>query len=295
MTLPLHEPTAKTGTIPGIPDANHSCAVSCPDRVGGADMGGGVGPTWCVLRHQSLESTNETAALLARDGCPEGTVVLAREQTRGRGRRTRQWHSSADLGLWISAVVRPGENRALYPQLTLVAAVAVARAIREHTGLRTGIKWPNDLLVQGRKLCGILCELAEPSDEQDEPALVIGVGLNVNHGADAFPQGLRTEPTSLRMETGREWKLEPFLDELLAQLAQAYQIWRAQGFEPARREWKENSATLGQRVRLDERGGISGIAWDLDHDGALLIKTDSGVVHRVDSGEIHGPCLADNT
>src|SRR5918998_799864 len=151
-----------------------------------------------ILRFDSLPSTNTEAARQAALGAPEGLCVVAREQTAGRGRRERSWASPKDAGLYLSVVLRPALEARLWPLLTLAAALAVRDALGEACGLEADIKWPNDLLAGGRKLCGILAETAEGTRGR---AVVLGVGVNLN--GRAFPEELSDTATSVEEQTGR--------------------------------------------------------------------------------------------
>src|SRR5215213_7171117 len=171
-----------------------------------------------VLRFDSLPSTNTEAARQAALGAPEGLCVVAREQTAGRGRRERGWASPKDAGLYVSFVLRPTFEARLWPLITLAAALAVREALREVCALEADIKWPNDLLAGGRKLCGILAETAEGARGR---AVVLGLGVNLT--CSSFPAELLDTATSVEEQTGRTPDADRLLEALTRALAQRYE------------------------------------------------------------------------
>jgi BirA family biotin operon repressor/biotin-[acetyl-CoA-carboxylase] ligase len=280
------------GSYPTVEEAR---LHPCPPASTGSGMGFAGPMPWRIKHYDILGSTNEKAREIALAGGAEGVVVTAETQTSGRGRMDRSWHSAQGRGLWLSVLLRPSVQMRRLPQLTLLAAVSVAEAIEAQTGIIPGIKWPNDILINGRKVCGILSEIADSGLEGDTPAAIIGIGLNVNQQAEEFPQELKEIATSLHMAAGRAIDRQWLLDELLTRLDRNYIEWLEQGFTATREKWIRRSATIGKEVRLEQDGRLlRGMAVDLDRDGALLVKNYCGGVHRVDSGEIQGPCLPDN-
>ena len=239
-----------------------------------------------IYYYPSIDSTNRVADVLGAEGEEEGTLVVAEEQTKGRGRRGREWYSPAGPGLWMSLLFYP---RALMPKevapFTAAAAVAAARSLREETGLPAVIKWPNDLFINGRKAGGLLAEIK--GNEEEVHHLVLGVGLNVNHRESDFPEELKDTATSLRREKERVFHRVMLCCSLLQHLEDCYLLFLDKGFHPFRTPWKELSITPGKRVRV-ERGSeqLEGIARDIDEQGALLLEDKSGKVHRVTGGEI---------
>ncbi len=234
---------------------------------------------------QETDSTNNVARRLAQEGAPEGTVVAAESQTAGRGRWGRSWFSPRQLGLWFSVVLRPRLAPTSLPWLALMAGAAVARALEETTGLRPGIKWPNDLLLGGRKFCGILLEM-EGSPEEIS-FLVLGIGVNVNQQEHDFPPELLGQATSLRVALGQEVARLPLLRRLLEVLEEEYCWGCRRGWERARSLWLRYEVTLGRMLRLRTGGGeVLGRALDLGEDGALLVQGADGRVHRFYAGEV---------
>jgi BirA family biotin operon repressor/biotin-[acetyl-CoA-carboxylase] ligase len=233
---------------------------------------------------ETVDSTNRVAMELARRGAPEGTVVLADCQTAGRGRLQRSWQSPPGCNLYLSVILRPAIPPHDASQITLLAGVAVAEAISVVCSERVGIKWPNDLLIGGRKVCGILTEARTARGVID--SIVVGVGLNVNVERANFDPAHRETATSLREETGREHSREDLLFLLCERLEKWYGTFLHEGFAPVREAWLARVEMAGKRLRvlfLDEvqEGVFAGI----DRDGALLIADEQGAVRRITAGD----------
>jgi BirA family biotin operon repressor/biotin-[acetyl-CoA-carboxylase] ligase len=237
-----------------------------------------------ILRFDSLPSTNTEAARQAALGAPEGLCVVAREQTAGRGRRERSWVSPKDAGLYLSVVLRPAFESRDWPLITLAAALAARDALVEACGLAADIKWPNDLLAGGRKLCGILAETAEGARGR---AVVLGVGVNLTDGA--FPEEILDTATSVEAQTGRAPEAEPLLAALLRALAGHYETLHAPGGAARTlREWETRSSYAhGRRVRVALAEEIfHGTTRGLAPGGALRVETDAGTVRTVSAGDV---------
>ena len=246
-----------------------------------------------TLRFESIDSTNLEAMRQARAGAPEGVSVLAREQTTGRGRLDRTWHSPRDAGLYFSTILRPKLPMNLWPLLPLMTALAVSDALMKSCGLRADIKWPNDILANDRKLCGILAETTETANGS---AAIVGIGINLTK--DAVPEGLRSNATSLEEEIAHKIDSEKLLSELLKAFAERYQALQSEGgAEHTIREWCANSSyAFGRQVRVslnDE--GFVGVTRGLDNDGALRVELSDGRVTQVRAGDVIGlrPTLSD--
>jgi BirA family biotin operon repressor/biotin-[acetyl-CoA-carboxylase] ligase len=231
---------------------------------------------WRIERHAEVGSTNDLAMARGREGEPGGLVVVADAQTKGRGRQGRSWHSPPGESLYVSALVRPALPLASVPPITLAAAVAVCDAVNLFAA-RASIKWPNDVLADGRKLAGILTETSTRGDCLE--AVVIGVGLNVNAGA--FPPEL--EAISLRQILGREVPRDEVLAALLEELGRRLDQFFAGGLDGVLADWRSRSQTIGARV-ITASG--EGIATDVAPDGALLVTLDGGAELRVVAGEV---------
>ncbi|MCL6451213.1 MAG: biotin--[acetyl-CoA-carboxylase] ligase [Acetobacteraceae bacterium] len=242
----------------------------------------------CLLQFMRVSSTNEVARRLAGDGAVEGTVVVADEQSAGRGRQGRAWVSPRG-GLWFSVVLRPPAV-AQPQQLMLLGGVAVARALRRTTGLEPGLKWPNDVMLGDRKVCGILGEMVPASQNGGDgrPAVVLGVGINANLDPWSFPQEVRPLVTSLKQELGRQVSLRRLLIAVLEELEQFYSTWLEHGFGPVLEEWKALDRTVGSLVRVSTvEGSLEGRAEAVDADGRLIIDTGEGRVTAVSAGDVH--------
>jgi BirA family transcriptional regulator, biotin operon repressor / biotin---[acetyl-CoA-carboxylase] ligase len=235
-----------------------------------------------VHHFETLDSTNNLAKELAAREAPEGTVVIAETQTGGRGRLGREWNSPPGVGLYVSVVLRPMLPPMELPQITLTAAVAVVRAVRRVTGVAPGIKWPNDLLLRGKKMGGILTEMESESDRIRH--VVIGLGLNVNN--PNFPPELAGIATSLAQAVGGTFSRLDLLKAWLEEFEGLYERFLNQGFPEILEEWKRYTVTLGQAVTVRQGPReLSGRAVDVAPDGALLLYTGGKIV-RVTSGEI---------
>jgi BirA family biotin operon repressor/biotin-[acetyl-CoA-carboxylase] ligase len=228
-------------------------------------------------------STNDVAKRLADEGAAHGEVVVAESQTAGRGRRGRVWASPAGRNVYLSVVLRPDLPPSRAAELTLLASVALCQAVRQ-AGVPAGIKWPNDLLAGGRKLAGILTELATDPDRVQW--LVLGIGVNVNIREDELPGELRAIATSLAIERGESVPRTLFAAAVLSALEEWLDRHAEEGFPPVREAWKAMSDTLGRevRVRSSDRN-LEGVAEDVDDGGALLIRTAAGL-ERVLAGDV---------
>jgi len=236
---------------------------------------------------ESVGSTNDLAKQLARSGAPEGLVVLADEQVAGKGRLGRSWTTPKGSALAMSLVLRPDVPPHEAPRVTLVAAVAAAQAVRQVTGLPAEIKWPNDLQLGGRKFCGILTEM--DAEVERVLFLVCGVGMNVNLDPAQLPTEFRESATSLLGEAGGPVSRAALVRAILERFEAAYDELLAGCFGPTLDRWRRLSCTLGREVyvqALSGAAGLSGIAEDVDADGALLVRDPLGKVHRVIAGEV---------
>jgi len=229
-----------------------------------------------VIRLAAVDSTQRVAFECAEQGMPDGTVVVAESQAAGRGRQGRAWLAEPGDSLLVSIVVRPRLNVRDLPKLSLVTAVAVAEAIGGATGLATGLKWPNDVLVNGRKLAGILLE----SRLAAEPIVVAGVGINLRQRS--FPGALAEVATSVDLEGGRPVGRETMLQAVLEAFDRRRAELEREGFEPLRVRWLELSDTIGRAVTA---GTHTGVAVGLAEDGALVLRGAEGL-HHVVAGEV---------
>jgi BirA family biotin operon repressor/biotin-[acetyl-CoA-carboxylase] ligase len=232
-----------------------------------------------------LDSTNSEAYRIARDGGEEGEIVVADRQLRGKGRLGRTWFSPPGLNLYVSILLRPPVNTRDAPFITLMAAVATARATEEVSGLRPRIKWPNDLLIQGKKIAGLLNEMRGKAGTVD--CVILGIGINVNMTLKMMPEEIRSVATSLREELGYEVSRVEFLRVLLQEVEREYQALLAGETGRILRRWEDYSQMVGSLVELkssDEviRGKVEGI----DPDGSLLLRAPDGSERRIIAGDI---------
>ena len=237
-----------------------------------------------ILYFGDLTSTNELAKELAVRGVSEGTVVVAETQTKGKGRFKREWASPRN-GLWFSIILRPKVQPERAPKLTLLASVAVAKTINRLYGLKTEIKWPNDVLINQKKVCGILTE-GRVSGKTLGFA-ILGIGINANFNIAAFPTHLKEAATTLREELGRKVEREILLCEVLAEIESYYELLRRGRFEVILDDWRELAYLLGAYVEIDCDGKrIQGWAVDVDDAGALIVRLKDKSLSRVVSGDV---------
>jgi BirA family biotin operon repressor/biotin-[acetyl-CoA-carboxylase] ligase len=264
--------------LAGVPDLLH--ADDLVSRLGRVQV---VGRDIRVF--EETTSTNDIIEKLARDGVREGAVVFAESQTRGRGRLGRQWLSPLHRGLWFSVLLRPRLRPQETTRLTVASATALRRAIHAQTGLVVAIKWPNDILVGGRKAAGILTELSAELDQVKH--IILGIGVDVNLEEKEFPPALRRTATSLRAELGRTVSRPELAVRILRELDADYSRIVSGEFAAVADEWEEHCETLGREVVIktgDRR--VRGRAESLGEDGALLLRTEHGLVERIVGGDV---------
>jgi BirA family transcriptional regulator, biotin operon repressor / biotin---[acetyl-CoA-carboxylase] ligase len=263
--------------------------VSTPDALHADDLIARLGKTRVVGRDirvfEQTTSTNDVIEKLARDGVTEGAVVFAEAQTRGRGRLGRPWLSPARKGLWFSVLLRPDLRPQEATQLTVASATALVRALRAETGLKAGIKWPNDILVRGKKVAGVLTELSAELDHVKYVVLGMGVDVNLNPGE--FPPELRRTATSLKIEAGRPVSRPDLAVAILRELDADYARLGSGRFAALADEWEDQCTTIGRNVviRLGDRV-VRGRAEALDDDGALMVRTVHGRLERIIGGDV---------
>lgn len=236
--------------------------------------------------YQTLDSTNTTARKLAEDGVPNYSIVVSEQQLHGRGRRGRDWFSPKASGLWFSIILRPHElSPSQAAPVTLVTAAILANLFNNYYELPLKIKWPNDLLLRGYKIGGILTELKGELDQVEY--LVVGVGFNVNQKLEDFPKNLRKIVTSLYLENNIHFNRTELLINIRDSLVRGFNLFFTEGFTPFYLPWKEHNVTLGQIVTLSWQGGIiQGKALHITLDGALQIQDNRGKIHTINYGEL---------
>ena len=239
-----------------------------------------------ILVFEQMASTQDMVQRLARAGYSEGLVVFAEAQSAGRGRMGREWFSPLRKGLWFTVLLRPPCLMQSVQRLTVMTAVAVASSLRRITGLPLRIKWPNDILCNGRKVIGILTELSANGPHLQHAT--IGIGINVNLEVPDFPPWLQASATSLKQEAGQSFHRPSLAIEVLRELDRCQFLLSDENFPMLLECWMELDDTLGRQISISWNHGRSlrGLASDLDFDGALLVRTDEGRLERVTAGDV---------
>jgi BirA family transcriptional regulator, biotin operon repressor / biotin---[acetyl-CoA-carboxylase] ligase len=232
-----------------------------------------------------IGSTNTYARRLAEQGAREGELVIAELQTEGRGRLGRHWVSPPNVNLYTSFVLRPKLPPARAPQITLMAAVALAETLQSFLPVAPSIKWPNDITVKGKKLAGILTEVNCGTDSVE--FVILGIGVNVNYPVDLMPEEIRQRATSVLVECQNKVSREDLLWRLIQDLDRCYGEIEENGFAPLAPRWEAYFGWRGQRVRIELLNQVVfGIAKGIDHDGALLLEDEHGGLQRVIAGDV---------
>ncbi|AEV70475.1 biotin--[acetyl-CoA-carboxylase] ligase [Acetivibrio clariflavus] len=243
-----------------------------------------------IIYFDQIDSTNNYAKRIALEGCEEGTLIVADCQTSGRGRLGRDWNSANKKGIWMSLVLRPDIPFEEVQMLTLAASVAVVQALYEVAEIKAGIKWPNDIIINGKKVCGILVEMNMEIESIN--FLVLGIGVNVNQQKEDFSEELSDKATSLKMhleELGIQkiLKRTQLIAAILLKFEAIYDKVKCGDFGYIISEWKKHSVTLGREVSIIYKDRqYRGIAQDITKDGKLIVKCEDGTVKEVFSGEV---------
>ncbi|WP_156289215.1 biotin--[acetyl-CoA-carboxylase] ligase [Oceanobacillus salinisoli] len=262
--------------------------IEFPDKLSENTIKWGLETNWIgknIKHYEAVTSTQIIAHDEARNDAPHGTIVIADEQTKGRGRVTRNWHSTKGKGIWLSLILRPRIQPHEAPQLTLLTATVLADVLRSYVQIKPQIKWPNDILINEKKAAGILTEMQA---EQDQVwYVIIGIGLNVNHTEDDLSEELKGIATSLRLETDKEWKLNHLIQEILVTFEQTYNFYLENGFTKIKQKWESYGFKIGQEISIKTskdhwRAPFLGIS----DDGALLTETNDGSKTKIYSAEI---------
>jgi BirA family transcriptional regulator, biotin operon repressor / biotin---[acetyl-CoA-carboxylase] ligase len=231
-----------------------------------------------------IGSTNDEAYRLGLEGAPEGVVVLADMQTKGKGRMQRVWHSPAGANIYTSIILRPRIKPATTPQISLVAGVAVAELLDQYCPKQVELKWPNDVLAKGKKVCGILAQMKTAADQVD--FVVVGIGINVNIRQDQFPADIYDIATSLSIENGREIVREDLIISLYENLAKWYKKLLQDGFGPIKERWLRLAPMIGKNVQVTYFNEVvTGKALGIDEQGALILLTAQGETIYVTAGD----------
>ncbi len=258
--------------------------IAVPDKLIAEEISYGLGTKLIgkkIYSYETADSTMDIAHRLAQTGSPEGAVVFCEGQSKGRGRLGREWASPKGKGIYLSLILRPKILPTEAPKITLMSAIAVAKAIRKQTLLPALIRWPNDILIDGRKVCGILTEMS--AEVNTVKYIILGLGINVNTSKEALPKGA----TSLKIELGETVSRVELTKELLRQIEEQCLLFKEEGFGEVVSEWRNLSSMLGNRVKIvcqDKK--LEGYAVDLDLSGALLVRRDSGFTEKVFAGDV---------
>ncbi len=233
-----------------------------------------------------VDSTQTIAHKLAQEGAPHGTVVIGEEQTAGRGRMARPWESAHGTGIWMTVIVRPDVTPQQASSYTLVVAVAITMAIKTlYKHVEPAIKWPNDLLINGKKCTGILTEMQAEADCVQ--ALLVGIGINANQVASDFSPDIADIATSLRLEADEEINRAALVASILQYLEQFTALYVKEGFASMKALWEQLSCTIGQRIEVTTiRERFEGVASGITNDGVLQLTQDDGTVRIIYAGDI---------
>lgn len=240
-----------------------------------------------LQRFKEVDSTNAVAHRIAEAGAKEGTVIVAEQQTGGHGRMQRVWSSPAG-GLWFSVILRPKMNPRYVAQITLLAGVAVASALRcLYQTEEIRIKWPNDLLLKDKKVTGILAEMSL-TETQEVDYVIVGIGVNVDVSKQVLPEEIRVKAASLNQELHRAYSCETVLGVILKQMAEIYEQWQQNGSSAVLPVWESMNCTLGEKVLVkdEDKEIFSGRAVSLDAEGGLVVRDESGQEKSYNFGEI---------
>ncbi|MBN2514741.1 MAG: biotin--[acetyl-CoA-carboxylase] ligase [Deltaproteobacteria bacterium] len=238
-----------------------------------------------IAYHRETDSTNLRAKELADQGAPEGTVVISEKQTSGRGRRGRSWFSPAEKGIYASLILRPSLPPNEAPKIVLLTSVAAAEALSIRTKLPVTIKWPNDILVKGKKIAGILIDIETEMDAVNY--VIVGLGLNVNIPYHSLPESIRNDATSILIETGKQTPRKDIIREYLRLCEKYYEQFNEGRFQEILERWEKYANIIGQRIRVDLAGKTHmGNVSHIDPDGVLVIIDSDGRTHRIFSGDM---------
>lgn len=258
-----------------------------PDTISAQEIQSLLESRWMgrnVIFLDEVDSTNNYLRRAAEEGAPHGTLAVAETQTMGKGRRGRMWTSPKGSGIWMSFLLRPEIEPVKASMLTLVAGLSVSRTVSAHTGREAQIKWPNDVVMNGRKICGILTEMSAEPDLINY--VVVGIGINVN--MENFPQELSQRATSLRMETGSTWKRSGLIARFCDIFEENYEIFMATGdLSGLAEEYNQYLVNTGREVKICEPGReFTAVAQGIDKEGRLVVDKEDGTQEAVFTGEV---------
>ncbi|WP_249871846.1 biotin--[acetyl-CoA-carboxylase] ligase [Oceanobacillus saliphilus] len=260
-----------------------------PEKLSSNTIKWGLDSKWIaktVLHKQTVESTQTIAHQAARENAPHGTIVVADEQTNGKGRMNRTWHSSKDKGIWLSIILRPEIPPNHATQLTLLTATVLADVLNTFENVEPLIKWPNDILLNRKKTAGILTEMQAEQDRIQY--ILIGIGLNVNQSISDLSEDIQHKATSLRIETKKEWSVKKIIQQLLTTFETAYDGYMDEGFGPVKRKWEHYGFKIGENIKINTFNDN----WEakflgISEEGALVTESRDGKPVTLYSAEIN--------
>lgn len=262
--------------------------IEFPNKLSENTLAWGLHTKWLgnkIVHKESVDSTQLLAHKLAIEGAEHGTVIIADEQTKSRGRVNRTWHSHHGKGIWMSIILRPNILPYLAPQLTLLTATVLANVLEEMTEVIPQIKWPNDMLINSKKVAGILTEMQAEQDSIQY--VIIGIGLNLNQSSEDFETDIESRATSLRIETNKEWELTPIVQAVLQIFEEKYDHYLDHGFKEVKINWENYGFRMNERLKIKTgQTNWEGIFLGIGEDGALLAEKDDGTIEKIYSAEI---------
>ncbi|MFD1018464.1 biotin--[acetyl-CoA-carboxylase] ligase [Thalassobacillus hwangdonensis] len=262
--------------------------ISNPDKVSQNTLQWGLETKWMgkhLHHYDQVNSTQDIGHELAKEGAPHGTVIVADEQLKGKGRKARSWHSKKGEGIWMSIILRPDLAPVQAPQITLLAATVLAQVLAVEGDVEPQIKWPNDLLIDHKKVSGILTEMQAEQDHIQY--IVIGIGMNVNQDGSKFPDDIRYKASSLKESTGHAWDITKLIQKILKKFEHTYEVFLKEGFKPIKLTWEHYGYRIDETVTISTmkkkwKATLVGI----EADGALQIRNEDGSHEKLYSAEI---------
>ncbi|MEC3885878.1 biotin--[acetyl-CoA-carboxylase] ligase [Halobacillus litoralis] len=263
--------------------------LSSPDKISENTLRWGLGTKWLgheLHHYDQVESTQEIVHQLAKQGKPHGTVVIADEQVKGKGRMSRNWDSPKGKGIWMSILLRPNLPPVQAPQITLLAATVLARMIAERSSLVPQIKWPNDLLINHKKVSGILTEMQAEQDTIQY--IVLGMGMNVNQEDREIPSDIQYKASSLKIESSEHWNIQQTVQHILRLFEETYERFESHGFASIKKDWEHFGYKIGEEVTISTmRKTWQATLIGIEPDGALRARSIDGEEEKLYSAEIH--------
>ncbi|MBN9653052.1 biotin--[acetyl-CoA-carboxylase] ligase [Halobacillus sp. GSS1] len=263
--------------------------LSSPDKISENTLRWGLGTKWLgheLHHYDQVESTQEIVHQLAKQGKPHGTVVIADEQVKGKGRMSRNWDSPKGKGIWMTILLRPNLPPVQAPQITLLAATVLARMIAERSTLVPQIKWPNDLLINHKKVSGILTEMQAEQDTIQY--IVLGMGMNVNQEDREIPSDIKYKASSLKIESSEHWNIQQTVQHILRLFEETYERFESHGFASIKKDWEHFGYKIGEEVTISTmRKTWQATLIGIEPDGALRARSIDGEEEKLYSAEIH--------